>query len=895
MQTHIPIEGSAWELALLETSDGNRLIAGTYEGDVLCVDPDSGAALWRVEGEDFPFGLEIVSSSTPDDKLILLATAGGDLVAIDPLGQVRWTFHSRFPMQAAAGVELPDGTTAIACGGIEDRLYLLDADGKVLLERQMNRFVHRLLGGDFDGDGLDELLVMDSRGGAIMLKPSWEALDVLWEHPIQLPPEYANWENWSGQHQPMDLAAADIDGDGVDEIILGDSFHNHQTVAVLSGNGELRWASTPLDWYARDKAWFEYFSTAWVTTIPSRDHPSKRDIATVAGGLVRVFSREGELLGQAESVLGFADVVADGRTLYLGSTPNGDETIYRLDLSQDWQETLVNLEPEGKALRIRQTLTEIHEQVHQNDGQVPPRAPFLIEQYRLGHDQLNPESYRKTLDLFAEQVPEPAFRNVIPVRVLEDKPVCKADGTAFNQIRFDIDSPMGTQTPDEIVQLVERIEEAGIPATFEIGHNCNPKVSLDTARRMLEAGPGTLMGFSTAEDVSAETIGDYVKQFLAPLCDLCLRYGRKTVTIKNKVLWWLDGPAMKVVYDNLFGTQRREVLVANTEESVSRWAETNLMGRLGLYYAGRVREMKVGVIRDMFAPNNFHQCEYPRSGHPFLRMLIAHAAAGNSIFRFAISDKITHGPGKDRYNLLGRESTELFLHLLGKGLVFPPTPAEMANISPVGLVMHPPPEKWLKNAHNNHRAWEAQEDEETLEGIYSRLHCGWGHAPLPEFAFSRVAFEKKRVFDCQVPATPYGHILMLPCHFQNDSIEAVERWWHTDGIYLWSPGGSKMKGPEAGRALRDSLEQAKKSLPVQSTGQGVYYQVIRMQEDRYRLIAVDPGWLDPADRRAAFEINMDGNWQARDLLGGKALPIEQGRLELPVPAGAFRIVDLMHS
>jgi hypothetical protein len=274
-------------------------------------------------------------------------------------------------------------------------------------------------------------------------------------------------------------------------------------------------------------------------------------------------------------------------------------------------------------------------------------------------------------------------------------------------------------------------------------------------------------------------------------------------------------------------------------------------------------------------------------------MLIAHAVAGNSIFRFAISDKITHGPEKGRYNLLGRESTELFLHLLGKGLVFPPTPTQMANISPVGLVMHPPSEKWLKNAHNNHRAWEAQEDAETLEGIYSRLHCGWGHAPLPEFAFSRIAFEKKRVFDCQVPATPYGHVLMLPCHFETDSIETVQRWWHTDGIYLWSPGGSKMKGHEAGRALRDSLQQARQSLPVQSTGQSVYHQVIRMQQGRYRLIAVDPGWLDPADRGAAFTINMDGNWQAVDLLGGQTLPVDQGRLDLPVPAGAFRIVDLM--
>jgi hypothetical protein len=430
---------------------------------------------------------------------------------------------------------------------------------------------------------------------------------------------------------------------------------------------------------------------------------------------------------------------------------------------------------------------------------------------------------------------------------------------------------------------------------FLVGHNCNPFVTLETAERMLKAAPNYLVGFGTAEDVSAETIAEYVCQFIGPLCDLCLEHGNAKVMIKNKVLWWLDGPAMPVVYDELFATERRKVLVAATEESNGRWSETNLMGRLGLYYAGLVSEMKVRIIRDMFAPNCFFEVEYPRSGHPFLRMLVAHTVTGGSDFQLFISDKVRNEAsrqGQVQYNLLGRESTELFQHLLARGIVFPPRPEQMANICPVGLVMHPPEQKWLRNAHNNHRPWKAREDEETLEAVYPRLDCGWAFAPLPQFAFSRIAFRKRRVFDCLVPATPYGHVLMLPCHFDHSGIDVVQNWWHTDGIYLWRKDGPRLLGQEAGQALRASLEQAAADLAVRSTGDDVFYQLVRRPKGGYRLYAVDPGCLDPADRRARFRVNMPGNWQARDVLSGETVAMHGSELELRVPAGAFRVIDL---
>jgi hypothetical protein len=133
---------------------------------------------------------------------------------------------------------------------------------------------------------------------------------------------------------------------------------------------------------------------------------------------------------------------------------------------------------------------------------------------------------------------------------------------------------------------------------------------------------------------------------------------------------------------------------------------------------------------------------------------------------------------------------------------------------------------------------------------------------------------------------------MLPCHFERSGIDVVGDWWHTDGIRLWREGERKMTGPEARRALRQSLESAAQNLPVQSVGDDVFYQLVRREEAGYRLFAVDPGCLDPADRRARFRLNLPGRWTACDVLSGRPVPLDDGELTVDVPAGAFRVVDL---
>lgn len=899
--TYLDLDGSAWRLAMLRGERGKRtlgLVCGYDDGRVVLIDPQTGARRWEIPGEDFPFWLETADIDGCGTDEALTATAGGALRASGADGATRWMFQapSGYPLYVATcGQPRAGQEPLIACGGIERRLWVLDGSGRVVAEREAEFFVHRAAWGDFDGDGGQELALMDGRELLRILKIDGQRIEEISSGKIQLPNELINWENPSGAYKPFDLIAADVDGDGRDELIFGDSFNNRQTVAVVDVASGMRWISTPLEWWAKDRTWYEFFSTAFVDTVAAQAGDGRRDILTVCGGLVRRFRFDGKLLGEAESELGFADLLVDGDALYLGSTPNGDRTVYRIDLSADWQAAVQSLQPRGLAAEIRRNLADLRERAKAaplDDAAIGQN--YVLQQFSLSASRINRESYEAMTRSFAKQVAPQAFCHTISLRALEDKPVLKEDGEPWNLGRFKTDELRGTNTPDEIVAMAERIERERIPTAFAIGHNSNPFVTLETAERMLQAAPNYLVGFQTAEDVSESAIGPYLEHFIGPLCDLCLRHGRTQVVIKNKVLWWLDAPARDDIYRNLFGTERAKVVVAATEESNARWSDINLMARMSLRYAGLVGAMKVHVHRDMFCYNRFHQWEYPKSGHPFLRMLVAHTVCGASLFSISLSDAISHEQrpsGQLVYNQLGRESTETFLELVGRGVVFPPSPEQMANLNPVGIVMHSPPEKWMRNAHNNHRPWEAAEDEETLHAVLPRLHCGWGNAPVPEFALPRVLFGKRRVFDGEVPATPYGHVLMLPSHFDRSALTGVKRWWHTDGIYLWEDGGKRLTGKEAGRALQASFEEGKRRLRFRVDGDPVFCQVLALGGGTFRIVLADAGWLVPEDRRVRMAHRDGAVKRVKDVIGHAAVDTDGGGFDVRVPAGSIRILD----
>lgn len=898
---YIPIRGSAWRLGLgdLDGDGRNELVYGAYEGAVRAINPATGRLLWEAALDGFPFSVAAADINGDRRAEVFAATAAGTLYAFSPSGKLLWKHASGLPLYNIAVGRDTRGRAFIACGGIGRKVELLSAAGNKIAEYEVSQLVHRLAAADFDGDGASELLVIDRRTTAELLKPAADRLERIWRKDLKVPERMRNWENPGGNFYAFSLDTGDLDGDKRPEFVMGDTYFNKQAVlAARAVGGDPLWLSDVLpkamagssEGYSADK-WYEFYSTAWVRigeVVASSPGP---EVISVTGGNLRVFSARGELLLKAESALGFTDFVIDGRTLYLGSTPNGDDTIYRLPLDGKLAESFSSLDRRGLARTAGDNLARLREQaIAAKTGTTDSHRVYNWRMVNLTPAEASRRRAARLMEWFQSRFPYRNIKVVAGMQVIEPEPPLDKDGKPWNPLRWKTDSINGTMTVDQIVEAARLIESDRIPTVVGMGHSCMPFITLQTAEKMLKAAPNYLLGFISSEDEDFRLFPRYAKEYFGPLADLCARYGDKLCMTKDKNVWWMSTPANPETFKALFEGDRRRVLTANDEDSNSRTPELNLMARVGLRQAGLINGFEVSIHQDLFSFNRFHQWEYPRHGHPYLRLLVAHTVLGGSGHELRIPSTLERN-GAIELTRLGRESIEIFAHLLGKGLVFAPAPDRMAGLSQVGIAMHQPPEKWLQDAHNGHRPEIWRPDPELERAVFPFNGCLWGMTPTAEHAIQRVLFHKARQFGYFLPPTPYGAVAIVPAEAELTKVAGVKEWWHTDGIAVWREGGPRLTGVEAAQAVRESYERAASQLPFRTTGDDVFFHSVRLADGRYRLYAIDPGWLDPRERRAVLHIQAAGEYEVRDLLSGDDVRVSAGKAALVVPAGSLRILE----
>ncbi len=892
---YLNADANIWHM---EQWSGDLWVLADYDGRIMLRDLELEKNQWVFPAGSFVFDLKTGDVNRDGKKEIALATASGELILLDGQGSKLWSFQSKLAMfNVGIGNFQGDQDLEVVCGGIDRFVYVFDKDGRLLDQSQeMERLVHRIAVGELSGDEYDDILVIENRTTANLLSFSGDTLFSRWRKPIKVPDELVNWENPRGSFFPFSIIIDDLDGDADNEIIMGDTYFNKQAVMVADHTGESLWISEGLPPFEMvDGSQLEFYSTAFVRSADLYTEYPGKEIISVAGGMIRVWDNRGNLISSANSSLGFTDIEVAGDEIYLGSAPNGDEFVYRVSIRDDWEPAVKAATFKGKIKAIQDRTLEITEQLKTMDiDESKEDIPYdlVIGFGSIETDETGLEEYRRQQEWFSQRYPYTNFRVIKSMKVMEETPPLDENGEPWSESRWRTDALRGTMTVDEILEKARWIEENEIPTFFIIGHSCMPFITLETVEKILQTAPNYTVGFGTFEDEQVERISRYFEYYMKPLAELCLKYGKKICMTKNKGLWWMDSSANPEVFMALFGEDRDEVTIAATEDSNSRTPEVNLMARGGLWQAGLLKKNDVSIHSDLFSFNRYHQWEYPRVGHPYLRLLIAHTTMGMTQTNVrgrrsmpATEDNMT-GP-------MGYESTDLFYHLLGKGIVFSPQPEEALGYSPLGLVFHQPEEKWITDAHNGHRPELWEDDQELHEAVFPHNGSLWGMTNTPDHAFQKVVFNKERQFGYQVPSTPYGLVAIVPEHTDLTNVAHVDEWIHTDGIYTWEEGGQKMRGDEAARFLEDRFEKAAERLLFRQVGdQVVFMQVLKIRDGHYRLFLIDPGWINPKDHQVEVRIGMPGEHSIRDAITREEIAVQSQHFSVAVPAGLFRILDV---
>ena len=79
-------------------------------------------------------------------------------------------------------------------------------------------------------------------------------------------------------------------------------------------------------------------------------------------------------------------------------------------------------------------------------------------------------------------------------------------------------------------------------------------------------------------------------------------------------------------------------------------------------------------------------------------------------------------------------------------------------------------------------------------------------------------------------------------------------------------------------------------LPFRADGH-VFMQVIKMDENKFRLYIIDPELYETADRNVTLKVQLTGDFSITDILSGEKISIRNSEAKFIVPAGSLRILE----
>jgi hypothetical protein len=161
---------------------------------------------------------------------------------------------------------------------------------------------------------------------------------------------------------------------------------------------------------------------------------------------------------------------------------------------------------------------------------------------------------------------------------------------------------------------------------------------------------------------------------------------------------------------------------------------------------------------------------------------------------------------------------------------------------------------------------------------------------LPAYDFSSYAMNVKQRTCNFLPELPYGLAPIIPAHAAKNG--KFRQTITTDGESFFDGNGKKHTAAEFKPEVEKALKAAAARLPVTVAGK-VHWSAVKLDEKHLRLTLVDPGYLDPSARTAEINFQRIKPAKCVDILSGETLKPNQDKLAVSIPAGIFRIIDLV--
>jgi hypothetical protein len=865
-----------YHLMTLQQQPGKRAVAtAAIDGTTACFSLD-GKLIWKSPSTGgFPFDLTTGDIDGDGMDEVLVAAGNGSLYAYDHDGRSLWVFERRPPLYQVCIVRNAEDKVTIFTGGVEQVLYALAPDGTVINSMPTEHVIRHLRAGNALGNGRDYLAMATASSGLtpllklFLLNP--DDLSTVWQRAdISVP-------GMNPGRRFFSMLFTDLDKDGKEELVMGGGWRENGMIHAFNDKGETLFSKS-------DKN---------IPNIPYRMSLLRKISVTGDdyilghfGDVLIIYETDGSLRELIRGPYAFAGSWFDPetKTLLMGSEVSGGTEIYayRLDLP-GWKEAFSTQQPAGRLKEMEDNIALLRKQIR--DFTPPSYQPLP----------------KKTLAItriageVAGQFTHVEFARNISLSQKIDNP----DELWCREREFRMQYQ---NTAAELVKIIQEKESAGENVIVWAGHGNAIFFPLSTFESLIKAGPEHLKGFAFAEmEGTGELTRQVVEEIILPLAELCLRHG-KIILLRNKNIFW-NGTCYLPFWKNvLLNEKYKEVFVPGLEESNSRSQELSLAGRVGLWQSDFFTRWACATITDNVNFDRMFEWGGQQLMTHHLRNLVSTASMGASVHFNEMQSNNYSGNLKFvaaaedinreiEPNTNPREPYAQLMpyyEMLEKGILQIPDRNNLLSCSDFALVMKSPPSAtYLSHGINGHRYNYPATPEPVM--VFNKLDTYWGGSITDDWDFSRYAMNVKYRTCNFIPELPYGLVPIVPegvaenSRFRNTAL--------TDGEFFYDQSGARLTAPEYWMNVEAAIKDASTRLPVRVEG-AAHWSVIKLDDKHLRLVLIDPGYLDPASREVKILFQHVKPKSCRDILSGEALKFKGNTLDVVIPAGIFRIIDV---
>lgn len=580
------------------------------------------------------------------------------------------------------------------------------------------------------------------------------------------------------------------------------------------------------------------------------------------GNEMIIYNRDGSVEKIIRCPDSYANGFFDAKTnkYLIASSTSGGDGIHILDFESDnWPKDFEEMETEGKLKVIGENLSTIKNMVNGFESPTydsPSNHVLIIA-----------DSDPEELLEFSRKYSSKSLTFASYHTLTE-----KLDATYHRDKRMPYD-----MNGEQIIFFAENMEKQGNHFALWGGHGQALYMSLETMEGVLKAAYETFQAFIFAEVVMTnENMAKMIKEKYEPLAELCLKHGKKKIIFRNQRLFWNSNCYMDIWKDFLFNPKYREIIVPCMEETHCRTQDISLSGRVGLWLSGVFEHHAGRAVPDNSTFSRLWEWSDQQMQHHHLRAMVLHAALGADIFLLNLKKE-------------GLRSFEPFFKMIETGALKIAKRHELLSISEVCLGMKKPSEAF--HEHGNNARDTIGSITETECAVFDRLDWYWAGAPIREDDFCRYGFGSRDRMLNYMPINPYGFIASIPDEKRVPGVFTFKYKFSTDGEIFYDEYGKHRTAKEYRINVEEKLKTAARLLPVRLEGD-VSWVVQRISRKHLRVVLIDPGYLNPKDRKVRVLLQNIMGRRAVDILSKEELPIIGNSIFVHVPQGVFRLIDI---